>query len=134
MRHKARIIVTIIFLSVLSFLDHQYFYEPLSAAGIDPMKRQFIHLFVLTVYIPAGYWALGRHRLPWLKRLWLAVYGSVLALILVIGLVQWRAACFGPGFLDVISNIRIFFSTPLPLLIIVFLAKRVGTEAIPGGK
>jgi len=117
-------VIIIVALAFISFLDNQFFYEPEAALSVPPIERQLVHLVVLGLYMFAGYKLIARHNVVWLRNLWLLTYSIVIIALAAIGLVQAVFNFFGTDFMLQISNMRILFSTPLPLIVAMFVAQK----------
>jgi hypothetical protein len=86
-------------------------------------KRQAMHLLILGCITAVGYMAWHRHLLQWPKKLWRLAYVAAIALISVVGLLQWQIHLFGQAFLDGVFGLRIFFCSPVPFFIIYLLTR-----------
>ena len=128
MRPKLRIISALLILSLVAFVDHQYFYEPERAAAINPMLRQLVHLLVLLIFIPIGRWALTHQLASWLKGVWTLAYLVLPGILMTAGFLQWRFQLFPVSFLDFLSGLRTFFTSPLPLAILFYLGSFSGSR------
>lgn len=122
MKLSKQTLLVIVALAVVSYFDNQYFYEPVAAMSVPPIERQLVHLAVLVLYMFAGYKLLAKQNLPWLRNLWMLVYSAVLIVLALIGAVQAKFHFFGVAFMLQISNMRILFATPLPLIVALFAA------------
>ena len=109
-----------IFVTTLCWVDYQYFTEG-HANSISPLSRQIGHIVILLAILPVGYLGWKNHPMAWIKTLWLMSYTIVIAIICVIGMLQWRLQLFGTGFLDQVSNLRLFFCSPVPYFLLYIL-------------
>jgi len=129
MQPKARLVLVLLLLTVISFIDHQFFYEPRQVTTLSALQRQVMHLLVLLCFIPIGLIALKGDKIHWMKKLWVTVYASAISLLAVIGVIQWKLHAFPSGVLDIISTVRIFITSPLPFLLLYFMARKFYTES-----
>jgi len=125
MQRKSRNITVLILLTLISFADHQFFYEPERVTSLSAVQRQFMHLLVLLSFIPVGAFALGTQPAAWVNRLWIATYSAAVGILALVGVVQWKLGLFPGRLLDVISSLRIFLTSPLPLMLLLYMAKRI---------
>ena len=123
MRPRLRIFSALLTLSLLAFVDHQYFYEPERAAGMNPLLRQLVHLLVLLLFIPVGRRALRTRPGAWVRPFWTGTYLSLLGTLMTAGLLQWQLQCIPLSFLDFLSGVRAFFTSPFPLAILYYLGR-----------
>lgn len=123
-----RSVLIITLLTIVSFFDNQFFYEPESALSVPPIERQLVHLVVLGLYMFAGFKLIAKQNVLWLRNLWLLSYSLIVVALAFIGLIQAKFNFFGADFMLQISNMRILFSTPLPLIVALFVAHKSKTE------
>lgn len=126
--NKIRTVIAFLLLALLSFIDQQYFYEPLSAASVNPLFRQIMHIVILLAFIPIGYWAMLHHRLSWLKKLWVGIYITFIGIMISIGAFQILTHIVNVSLLDFIAKIRLFVESPLLFLIMLFLSQIISDE------
>ncbi len=123
MPQKLRFWIAFVLLTAICFVDYQYFTEGVAVNNISPQKRQLFHLLIFVIIIPIGYWGWAKHPFLWLRKFWLVIYFSVLGLLLVAGGVQATTHIFGVAVLDFFSSIRLFFTSPMPYLILLFFSR-----------
>lgn len=127
MRSKAIFWLIFIAVTVLCWLDYQYFTEG-HAQQLSPIKRQIGHLGILAVITPVGYMGWKAYGVSWIQKLWFAAYVAALVIIMVVGLIQWKTNIFGIEFLDQISRLRLFFTSPLPYGMLYIINKVVKSQ------
>ncbi len=127
MRSKGSFWLIFIVVTALCWLDYQYFTEG-HAHQLSPIKRQIGHLGILTIIIPIGYLGWKALGISWIQKLWLASYIVTLIIIMAVGLIQWKTNVFGIGFLDQISRLRLFFTSPLPYGMLYIINKVVKSQ------
>jgi len=135
MKTKNRIIFWLVFIivSTLCWIDYQYFTEG-HAHLITPLQRQIGHIVVLSVIAPVGYIGWGYYGVKWIQKLWLVSHVATIGIIGAIGLVQWKTGVFGTTFLDQVSSLRLFFTSPLPYFMLYIIHKAVYTQQQHGNK
>lgn len=115
MQNKWRLWVGLAIIIILSWVELQFFTE---TDAVGELERQVAHISFLALIAATGYIALYTHRAKWLKSLWLLVYILVLVVIVGVGLLNRRVIAFSVDFLDEIHQLRVFFITPIPFLIL----------------
>ncbi len=118
MQSKVRVWVSLVVIIVLSWLELHFFTE---ASGVAAFTRQLAHIVFILGIMAVGYWAWSGNRVPWLKKVWLLAYASVLMLIITVGILN-QFLHFSINFLDEIRLIRVFFNSPLPYIMLMVLA------------
>ncbi len=129
MPYKLKIAIALVIFIVISYLDYQYFSEAGTAGAIAPVIRQMMHLVILIMFIPVGFWVMKSAGHPWLKNLWLAAYGGVILLLCIIGFIQWKTALFSTQILDLVSKVRLFFTSPLLFVLLLFISGKIRNDA-----
>jgi hypothetical protein len=127
MKHKLIFWLIFITVTLLSWIDNQYFTEGLALQQTD-LNRQIGHIVILTLIIPIGYIGWKTYPEKWPRSTWLYSYLFILVLIGTAGLIQLKTKYFTTSFLDMISSIRQFFCSPMPYFII-YLLHRVANRA-----
>lgn len=125
MQNKWRPWIGLAIIVILSWLELQFFTE---TDAVGETERQIAHISFLMLIATAGYIALYRHPAKWLKSLWLMTYLLILLVIIGVGVAN-RQLAMGVDFLDEIHQMRVFFSTPIPFLILMAIPyKRLPKE------
>ena len=125
---KTRLIAGVVLITLICFIDYQYFSEGMDVRKMNPLYRQVGHLAILMCTAAIGYWAWKKHPFSWTGSLWLIAYTAAIVVITIIGLAQWQTGFFSKNFLDRVSDARLFFGSPLPFFILYMLtiiARRV---------
>lgn len=129
MGNKLRMILALLIIVVLAWIELQQYSE---AVNVPEQTRKIAHILFLIGIMLVGYWGWFAHPLKWLKNAWLLAYCAVLAIVVVIGIVHWKFYQFSVGFLDQVSLLRIFFSSPVPFLVLIVFQMRRGRPAEQG--
>jgi len=120
-RNKFRIALVLI--TLVCFIDYQMFTEGYAVRNIAPIKRQIGHFVVLLSVVPIGYWAWKNHPIKWLNKLWITSYIIAIVFILIVGLLKTQTNILSDTFMEwVTSDIRYFFTSPLPHIILYMLS------------
>lgn len=133
MKHKFLFWLIFVLVTALCWVDYQYFTEG-HANSISPIARQAGHIAILLAILPIGYIGYKNHPMSWIKKLWLVSYSLVIAIIGIIGLLQWQLQLFGTAFLDQVSSLRLFFCSPVPYFLLYILGnilnRNTGTKTL----
>lgn len=102
--------------------DHVYFTEGRGAQSLSDGVRKVAHISILAAIIPVGYLGWRRHPQQWLKRVWLWSHLCALSAVVLAG-----AACYSLGYYDKallkkLGDIRLFFCSPVPYLVLYLLS------------
>lgn len=122
MTKKVSTWVSLVLIVILSWIELQYFSE---SQGVDETGRRAAHILFLLAIMMVGYLAWSRHIVVWTRQIWLFTYTGAILLIVGIGLLQWKFQWFGTDLLDQVRDIRIFFSSPLPFLMLLAAPKNM---------
>jgi|GEM_PF-1258370 len=127
MRNKPLFWLIFLAVTILCWLDYQYFTEG-HAQQLSPMQRQMGHLAILAIIAPVGYVGWRAFGVQWLQKLWIISYIVALIIITCAGLIQWKTNIFGVAFLDQISRLRLFFTSPLPYAMLYVINKVIRNQ------
>lgn len=114
--------LALVLITIICFVDYQMFTEGYAVRRLSPMVRQVGHFTILLAVIPIGWWAWKLHPMQWLKLLWLYSYGIALVFIVLIGLLKSQSNILTEDFLDWVTTVRYFFTSPLPHLLLYMLS------------
>lgn len=123
MQQKNKFWIGLVVITVVCFVDYQFFTEGYSVRRLSAMVRQVGHFVVLAAVIPIGWWAWKDHPMQWLKKLWLYSYIPVILFILLVGVLKITLNLFGSEFLDWMTTVRYLFSSPMPHIFLYMLAR-----------
>lgn len=122
MKQQNKFWLALALITIICFLDYQLFTEGYAVRRLPPTVRQAGHFVVLLAVIPIGWWAWKLHPMQWLKKLWLYAYGIALAFIVLVGLLKSQTDILTEDFLDWVTTVRYFFTSPLPHLLVYMLS------------
>lgn len=122
MQQKNKFWIALVAITIVCFIDYQFFTEGYSVRRISPLVRQVAHFIVLLAVIPIGWWAWKDHPMQWLKKLWLYPYITVLAFIAIVGVLKTTLDMFGEEFLDWVTTVRYLFNSPMPHVFLYMLS------------
>ena len=126
MQQKNKFWIALVIITIVCFIDYQFFTEGYSVRKISPIVRQVAHFVVLLAAIPIGWWAWKDHPMQWLKKLWLYPYISILVFIAIVGVLKTTLDMFGDEFLDWVTTVRYLFSSPMPHIFLYMLSQIAG--------
>lgn len=110
--------IILILIIAISWVDYQYFSEMLNARILPASIRQGAHILILSIITALGYWGWKKQETGWVERFWLMAYMLLIIFLIIIGGIQIMLNIFARDFLDLVSNIRLFFTSPAPYLIL----------------
>lgn len=128
MANKWKVWIPLLVIVILSWLELQFFTE---SVGVEEFKRKIAHIVFLIAVGAVGYFTWAKHPVGWLRSVWIMAYTAAIALIMGVGLIQWKFGLFGTAFLDEIHHIRLFFSSPLPFIMLLAAPKKFKKENVP---
>ena len=122
MRQQTKFWVALVLITLVCYIDYQFFIEGYNVRKLSSTIRQAGHLSVLISVAAIGYWAWAKHPLTYLKKLWLFSYGAGLGFILVTGLIKTQTELLGEDFFEWAATVRYAFCSPLPHLLLYMLS------------
>lgn len=115
-----KVYLSLIIIIALSWIENQYITE---SVGVEAVKRKLLHFIFLAGIQVTGYAYWFKHSLSWMKQAWMAAYFGMFALLLFIGVCNWRFHFLSTTFLDQVHYVRTFFCSPLPFIITIVLSR-----------
>jgi hypothetical protein len=76
----------------------------------------------------AGWYGLSNELQKWVQTVWLAVYLVIIFILATLGIIDLCFPITNPSFRDMFGYLRLFFTSPVPYGILLFLAKKVPRE------
>lgn len=123
MRQQSKFWIALVLITLVCYLDYQFFIEGYSVRNLSSTTRQIGHLSILLAVIPIGYWAWAKHEMAFLKKLWLWAYSGAVAFILIVGLLKTQTNILSHNFMEWSATVRYVFCSPLPHLLLFMLSK-----------
>jgi len=127
---KIKFIVAFIIIILFTWIDYQYFNEGEGSKFVPPNVRQIAHFVLLIPVALSGFWVWRYQPYKWIHRLWNISYFSLLALLLIAGILQWKFQLFNEFFLDKIRLLRLVFCSPLPFLSLLLIIWLIRTKKL----
>lgn len=115
MPNRVRLWLCVIVITVLSWIEFQYFSEGGDAGGA--IARQIAHVLFMLAIVGIGYYGWSKHPVKWAKQAWLLIYAFVFVLILGVGTLN-KLFHFDVQLLDEAHTLRKFFSSPVPFIVL----------------
>jgi hypothetical protein len=112
MHYSRRLVIAIVFITIIAWLDYHYFMEPNTFVKLNDNVRRAYHLLSLSGIAIIGCIAWGRVSKVIFK-LWVGSYAIILSLLVVIGILNQHVH-LSIDFLVEVSRLRIFFCGPMP--------------------
>ena len=120
LKNNWKLVLSLILIIGLSWIELQHVSE---ATGVGAMKRRIFHLVFLGGVYAAGIFYWHQHKIHWVKYVWTLGYASLVVRLMLVGLVQWKFDIVSADVLDQIRHLRVFFSSPLPFIILLVIPK-----------
>lgn len=125
-----RAIIAFVIILILSWVAYQgyetkYFYR------IPFYAKHLINFGLLALIALAGWYGLAGHSQKWMSGLWILLYSVVIMFMVVIGLIDLRLKFEISNFREMVHDLRMFFTTPVPFAFLLFInykMKRKSTE------
>ena len=87
-------------------------------------SRSHIYQFLFIVFIAIiGYIGWLNYSIAWVKTIWILMYSLLLVMLVLLGLVDYFLFNLSLGSRIAFGNVRDFFLTPLPYLVLWFFSK-----------
>jgi hypothetical protein len=91
---------------------------------IHPILKHVINFGFIIIIAFTGLHAFSFLSTAWVKRLWSYCYVAVISILIAYGLVDMWYHVSDTNLREMFSNFRMFFTSPVPYGVLVFLAKR----------
>ena len=115
-----RILVALIIIVLLNSFDAAFISE---ASGVAEKIRKIGHIIILAAIVFTGYRYWLYASPSWMKFLWNVTHILLFIVLIVVNVLNARTHIFSTLFLDQISYMRLFFTSPVPFLISLLLAR-----------
>lgn len=113
--------ITWLLIVVVCWVDYSFLNETDFHKTLDERVRQSLHIVIYFVVVVIGYIYFNKFKVSWPKYLWLLSYGLGLTIYLIGGVVDVFIMQLTLDTRNHFGTIRLFFSSPLPLIIIYLL-------------
>ena len=113
------IAITLIYWSGYQFLEE----NELGKTILLRNKHYFNFLLLIAVGL-VGTWSFKRYQPKWLYLLWVGAYSVVIAGLVLLGVIDLTSGISTPTRI-LFSSIRLFFMSPVPFGILLFLKKQI---------
>ena len=120
LKNNWKILIALFLIIGLSWIESQHISE---ATGVAEMKRRVFHIVFLGGIYATGIWYWHQHRTGWIKYLWTLAYAGLVLLLVGVGMLQWKFQIFSEQILDQVRYLRVFFSSPLPFIIMLIIPR-----------
>ncbi len=109
--------VILLFLSLIAYQGYEtkYFYR------IPFYAKHLINFGLLALIALVGWWGLSAQSQKWMSSLWILLYAVVIMLMVIIGLLDLKFKFAISNFREMVHNLRMFFTTPVPFAFLLFL-------------
>ena len=122
MQHSRRVWIGCLII-ILAYWCTYKGYESNYFASVKPIVKHAINYGLLVIVTISGYWGFLKQRSKWLMQVWLFIYTIVLFFIAILGVVDLSSNITNLSFRDMITNLKMFFTSPVPYGVLMMLAR-----------
>lgn len=117
MSNNLRYIISLLLILIVCWLGYTYTEEiKIASNSHKPFLLQIKRLLWLIIVGLLTWWAFKNGTKKWINQIIILVYGITIILIGSLGLIEWKYKFLGENLKELISGIRLFLSSPLPLI------------------
>jgi len=103
---------------------HGYTDNPETQFKANTLLRHAIDFLLLLGVALTGFYGWKNHHQSWILKLWVLIYSVVIFSISFLGLVDIYLGIHNLSFRNLLSNLRLFFTSPVPFGVLIFFAKK----------
>ncbi len=103
---------------------HSYHDDPETRFKANTVLRHAIDFSILILVALTGWYGWRKHYLPWIGKLWILIYVTVIFTIGFMGVIDMYLGVHNLSIRNMLGNLRLFFSSPVPFGVLIFFAKR----------
>lgn len=103
-------------------------YETKYFLTISPIYKHALNFGLLIIVAVSGFWGFLKLRQQWIKNLWLIIYSCVLVTIAILGIIDLTSRITNASFRDMITHLKMFFTSPVTYGVLWMLARFVQNE------
>jgi CDP-diglyceride synthetase len=103
---------------------HGYTDDPKTQFKANTVLRHAIDFMLLISVALTGWYGWKKHWQPWILQLWIFIYAVVILSIGALGAIDMYLGIHNLSFRNMLSNLRLFFTSPVPFGVLVFFAKK----------
>lgn len=119
LKQNKRELIVLIIIIIICWLFHRFLYENGSRKMLPRLLGHFIIFLWFLILIILGYMGFLKNRDAWKKKFWVSIHLIVLLLLIYRGIIEKiEGNFFSLQWRDLFSVAFIFFTSPMPFLII----------------
>ena len=103
---------------------HGYHDDPETQFKANTLLRHMIDYSLLLGVAIAGWYGWKTHHQQWILKLWIFIYAVIIFSITALGVFDMFFSINNPSFRNMIANLRVFFTCPVPYGVLIFFAKK----------
>lgn len=103
---------------------HSYHDDPEIQFKTNTTLRHIINYSLLLAVALTGVYGWKNHFQPWVLKLWIFIYAVVIFFLSFFGILDIFFGISNLSFRNLIANLRLFFTCPVPYGVLIFFAKR----------
>jgi hypothetical protein len=120
---KPRVWIAAVIICLLYWATwHSYHDDPTIHYTTNPLLRHGINFGLLLSVAITGVYGWSKHHQPWIGKLWLFIYSVVLFIVILCGGLDVVARLENPSFRNMLSGLRLFFTSPVPYGVLVYFS------------
>ena len=116
-RENLILVICLIVIIIVSLFFEDFLYERKQQARLIKLFGNFC--WYLIVFI-VGFLGWYKHKIRWAKKIWQLSYVLFLAILLLLGAIDYLIGGFGSNLKEGIGYVRFFFTGPMPFIILWF--------------
>lgn len=120
-----RTYIAAFFILIFSWCTYQG-YESLFFFKIPTFTKHIINFSLLLLVFLTGLFGFSKLKTKWVVGVWVPVYLLVILMMLVIGLLDLKFRFRISNFREMVHNLRMFFTSPVPYGILLLLVEKTG--------
>jgi|GEM_PF-2264943 len=126
-KNSSRLIIAIVLMVIVNWIGYRFMYEDATAKQFLDGRRLLKHIlnfsWLLIIYL-IGYYGWYSYKYIWVKKTWTVIYGFVVIIMIVLGMVDLLIGSFKLDMKDAIGLCRFFFESPMPFSLLWFVCSR----------
>ncbi len=120
---KPRVWVSCILISII-YWGTWFNYENNTILANKSYIKHLLNFGLLASVTIIGTYGWTNHYQVWIKKLWIFVYFSIIAVFFFWGVIDWTFGINNISMRNLLGNLRLFFTSPIPFGILMFLSRK----------
>ena len=120
--------VAFILICFITLLTYQAFEGYRFLTGQPQFLKHIFNIGFLVAVAGIGYYSLRQLQEKWMSKLWIFLYAVVAIILVVFGMIDVIFKLQTQNLRNLLSGLKMFFCSPLPFLMVLFLSKFSGSQ------